>query len=57
MDKVSKQEVEWLIKNGHLKMKNGRYPDLTITNKQNPKKKQRYVPDYFVSIVRKENIV
>jgi hypothetical protein len=57
LQEISKNEMLWLIKNNYLKMKNGRYPDLTITNKQNPQKKTRYVPDYFVNIVREKDIV
>lgn len=46
MVEVSKQEMEWLIKNGYLKCKNGQYPDLAITSKHKKgKRKRRYVSE------------
>lgn len=46
MVKVSKSEVEYLIKNGYLQSENGRYPDLIVCSKRKRSGgKQRYVPD------------
>jgi len=57
LQKISKAEAEWLIKNGYLKIRYGRYSELTVTSKQRPKKKTRYVPDYLANIVKSKNIV
>ena len=49
--------MEWLIKHKHLKLENGKHPNLNVANRQRPKKKSRYVPDYLCHIVRNQNIV
>ena len=57
MQKISKAEAEWLMKNGYLKIRYGRYSELTVTSKQRSKKKTRYVPDYLANIVKSKNIM
>ena len=48
MVKVSKSEVEYLIKNGYLKRTRGQCLDLTICSKRKRANgKQRYIPDYI----------
>lgn len=49
MIKISKSQKEHLIKQGILKMEKGRYPDLSICNKEHGKgmSKTYYVPSYM----------
>lgn len=44
---VSKREKDWLIKNNYLKLKKGRYADLTVTSRKKSKSKRKkyYVPE------------
>lgn len=49
MKRVTKEQVDNLIKNGYLKNKKGRYPDLQITSRQRTRKRKNYfVPDYLM---------
>jgi hypothetical protein len=55
---INKDEKEFLIKNGYLKAKMGKYPDLTITSRnKKSRRKIYYVPDYYVNYLKndKEN--
>lgn len=46
--KISKDQVQNLIKKGYLKNVNGKYPELHITSKQKKGKRKNYfVPDYL----------
>jgi hypothetical protein len=56
LQRISKAEMLWLFENGYLKLKDGKCSELTIANRQNSKKKRRYVPDYFAKIVSDKNI-
>jgi hypothetical protein len=44
---ISKEQAEYLIKNGFVKCENGRFPDITVTNRQSSKKKNRYVNEHI----------
>ena len=46
MVKITKEQVDYLIKNGYLKSFRGNYPDLTICSRnKKAKRKNRYVSD------------
>lgn len=48
--------MEWLIKNGFLKLNRGRYPNLIVCNKQRGKAhKNRYVSDPVAFHLNKMN--
>lgn len=57
MQKISKAEYEWLVDNGYLRLRDGKYSELSITNRQHAKKKTRFVTDELAKIVREKNIV
>ena len=49
MVRISKEQVQELIKNGDLKNKGGKYHELHITGKHKTgKRKHYYVPDYLL---------
>ena len=46
--KITKEQADFLIENGHLTNKEGKYPDLQITCRQKGSKRKSYfVPDYL----------
>jgi hypothetical protein len=46
LKQITKEQMEFLIKNKLLVSTKGRYQDLTITSRQNnSKRKKRYIPD------------
>jgi hypothetical protein len=57
LQKISKAEYEWLVDNGYLRLRDGKYSELSITNRQHAKKKTRFVTDELAKIVREKNIV
>ncbi len=46
MQQITKQEKDWLIKNNYLKIKRGKYEDLTVTSRKKSKSKRK---KYYVS--------
>jgi len=42
---ITKEQLDYLIKNNYLKMEHGRYPDLVILNRHKKgKRKKRLIP-------------
>jgi len=55
LKEISRQELEWLIKNGILKMEYGKYPDLSGTSKKKKSRRKKIlVPDFMANRVAKE---
>lgn len=48
MVKITKSQKEYLIAKGYLRMERGRYPDLSICNKEHGKGRAKtyYVPNW-----------
>lgn len=48
MKQFSKAEVEFLIKNGHLKTTGGKTEGLMVSGRHKPSKsKERYLPEFY----------
>lgn len=46
MKSITKSQMEWLIKNGYLQVKTGKYEDLIVTSRKHGKgHKDRYVSE------------
>jgi hypothetical protein len=55
LKKISKEDAFYLIKEGFLKTKKGKYEDLHITSKQKKgKRKGYYVPDFLLKHINKK---
>jgi hypothetical protein len=53
MVKITKEQKNYLIENGYLKLEEGKYPDLTICNKEhNGNSKTYFVPDFYKRYLR-----